>query len=589
MNFYRRLHMHFMFHRAKILIVFAVCLMVFLAIWGITSLESFYRNMMLAQAPFQMLMMAVNAVIFVYMYMVVLRGGFTKMSKKKVKGQQVNVHFDDVIGIDEAKEEAWEVVQLVKDHTKITQIGGKIIKGILMLGPPGCGKTYLAKAIATEAGLPFLSMAASEFNEVFVGVGSSRVRGLFKQARSYAYGYGGCIIFIDEIDVIGQSRTFNQFGGAEKNATQNQLLAEMDGLASISDNVIIIGATNAPEDALDPALMRPGRFDRKVYITAPGLEGREKLFDFYLSKVRCVPAIDSKVLAKKAVGKSPADIESIVKEAALIATRNKKEQIGYKEISEAIERIELGVKVRRSMPESERIMTAYHEAGHLIVGYILHPINDVFKASIIPRKSTLGVVHYQPSQEFISDDRNKILADIKCSLAGYAAERIQFNVTTNGVSGDFKAAMWRAHTMVWRLGMGTSGFVGDFDVIPKGKLSGSFTKQLNDETNEILQNCLGEVDALLKDKKELLDRFAHELLEHEELDYDEIEAIFAEYKIKNPRLRTEEEKYMPKAAAHDQSRGPGHKKPSPVLAESENEEPISEEAEEEEFPGEEKK
>jgi cell division protease FtsH len=520
--------------------------MIFLAIWGIASLESFYRNMMLAQAPFQMLMMAINAVIFVYMYMVVLRGGFTKMSKKKVKGQQVNVKFDDVIGIDEAKEEAWEVVQLVKDHSKITQIGGKIVKGILMIGPPGCGKTYLAKAIATEAGLPFLSMAASEFNEVFVGVGSSRIRGLFKQARAYADGYGGCIIFIDELDVIGQNRTFNLYGGAEKNATQNQLLAEMDGMASINDNVIIIGATNAPEDALDAALLRPGRFDRKVYITAPGLEGREKLFDFYLSKVKCTDEIDCKVLAKKAVGKSPAQIEAIVKEAALIATRNKKERVSYKEISEAIERIELGVKVKRNMPEKERIMTAYHEGGHLIVGYLLHPINDVFKASIIPRKSTLGVVHYQPTQEFVCDDRNKVLADIKCSLAGYAAERVQFDVTTNGVSGDFKAAMHRAHSMVWQLGMGKLGYVGDYTIIPQEHLSDEVKKQLNEETQAILKECLAEVEKLLKDRKEILDRFAEELLEREELDYDEIEAIFAEYGIKNPRVKNEDEKYLPK-------------------------------------------
>jgi cell division protease FtsH len=547
MNYYKRFRLFFMFHKAKVLIGAAVVLIVFLAIWGMASLESFYRNMTLAQAPLQMLMMAINAVIFVYMYTVVLRGGFTKMDKKKIKGQQVNIKFSDVIGIDEAKEEAWEVVQLVKDHAKIKQIGGKIIKGILMIGPPGCGKTYLAKAIATEAGLPFLSMAASEFNEVFVGVGSARIRQLFKQARTYAYGYGGCVIFIDELDVIGQNRTFNLYGGAEKNATQNQLLAEMDGMASINDNVIIIGATNAPEDALDPALLRPGRFDRKVYINAPGLEGREQLFEFYLSKVKCDKSIDQKVLAKKAVGKSPAQIEAIVKEAALIATRNKKEQVSYKEISEAIERIELGVKVKRNMAEKERIMTAYHEAGHLITGYILHPINDVFKASIIPRNSTLGVVHYQPSQEFVCDDKPKVLADIKCSLAGYASERIQFGVTTNGVSGDFKAAMHRAYTMVWKLGMGRSGLVGDYTMIPQEHISDELKKKLNDETTQVLDECLKEVDALLRQKKNVLDRFANELLEKEELDFDEIERIFAEYGIKNPRSVVTDDKYMPRS------------------------------------------
>ena len=308
----RLFKMYLMQNKVKLIVISLALLLIGLSIWGLSSLESFYRNMTLGTMPVQLLAGAVNAIMFVFMYTVVLRGGMTKLGKKKVKAHQVNVRFEDVIGIDEAKEEAWEVVQLVKDHAKIKQIGGKIVKGILMFGPPGCGKTYLAKAIATEAGLPFLSMAASEFNEVFVGVGSSRIRQLFKEARALAYGYGGCLVFIDELDVIGKSRTFNQFGGGEANATQNQLLAEMDGVSSVGDNVIIIGATNADESAIDTALMRPGRFDRKVYFTKPGLEGREKLFKFYLEKVKHDAAIDCAVLAKKAVGKSPAEIESII-------------------------------------------------------------------------------------------------------------------------------------------------------------------------------------------------------------------------------------------------------------------------------------
>ncbi len=538
----RLLRMYYMQNKVKIIIIFLALLLVSLSIWGLMSLESFYRNMTLGTMPVQLLAGAVNAIMFVFLYTMVLRGGFTKLGQKKVKGHLVNVRFSDVIGIDEAKEEAWEVVQLVKDHSKVKKIGGKIVKGILMMGPPGCGKTYLAKAIATEAGLPFLSMAASEFNEVFVGVGSSRVRQLFKQARALAYGYGGCVIFIDELDVIGKNRVFNQFGGGEANSTQNQLLAEMDGIASIGDNVIVIGATNASEDALDPALLRPGRFDRKVYITKPGLEGREKLFRYYLDKVKHDSSINCAVLARKAVGKSPAEIEAIIKESALIATRNKKEYVSYKEISEAIERVELGMKVKRKMSDREKKLTAYHEAGHLITLFVLHPTDDVFKASIIPRRSSLGVVHHQPREEYFCNDKSKILADIKVALSGYVAEKIVFGVTTDGVASDFKAAMYRAHAMVWDHGMGDSGLIGSFSVIPEDELSDAFKEKLNSDTNKILRDCLKEAEDLLTDKREILDRFANELIEKEELEYDEIESIFSEYGISNPR---KDKEYMP--------------------------------------------
>ena len=533
---YRRWKMHFLDYRAKILITLAAIVLVVLAIWGMMSLESYYRNITLATMPLQMLMVAMNAIIFVYLYMMVLRGGFAQMDKKNVKAGDVNIRFSDVVGIDEAKEEAWEVVQLIKDHARVKKIGGKILRGILMIGPPGCGKTYLAKAIATEAGLPFLSMSASEFVEIFVGVGAARVRKLFKKARSLAYGFGGCIVFIDELDAMGRNRVFNQFGGgSETNSTQNQLLVEMDGLGGREENVITIGATNAAEDVLDPALLRPGRFDRKVYITRPGLEGREKLFQYYLGKVKHEASIDIGHLARKAVGKSPAEIESIVKEAALIATRNGKDLVSYKEITEAIERIELGVKNKIKMQDSEKQMTAFHEAGHLLAIYFLHPTDDVFKASIIPRKTSLGVVHHQPREEYFSHDRDKLLADIKCAVAGYVAERVKKGVTTTGVSADFANAMRIAHFMVWKLGMGPSGHIGDFTIIPEHELSETIKTKLNEDTNQILKGCLDEVEQLLKREKVVFERFAHELLVRQELEFDEIEAIFAEYGKANPR------------------------------------------------------
>jgi cell division protease FtsH len=525
-------------HWVKAAIIFASLLLVILSVWGMASLESYYRNITLAQLPLQILMVIINSVIFVYMYMMVFRSGFSKLDKKNIKAKDVQVKFSDVIGIDEAKDECWEVVQLIKDHARLKKIGGKILRGILMMGPPGCGKTYLAKAIATEAGLPFLSMAASEFNEIFVGVGASRVRQLFKKATRLAYGFGGCIVFIDELDAMGQRRTFNQFGSGEGNTTQNQLLVAMDGLSDKSENIIVIGATNAAEDILDPALLRPGRFDRKVYIKKPSLEGRESLFRYYLSKIKYEAGIDCKRLARKAVDKSPADIENIVKESALIATRNKKDVVGLRDISEAIERIELGMKQKLTVNAREREMTAYHETGHLIVTYLSHPRDDVFKASIIPRKSSLGVVHPTPIEEWHGRDRETLFADIKICLAGYAAEKIKFNTTTTGVTSDFKQAMNLAHFMVWVLGMGPSGMIGDYTIYKEGNallLSEDVKMRLNQDVDKVLKDCLAEVETLLRKEKDLFERFAHELLTKQELDYDEIEAIFAEFGKVNPR------------------------------------------------------
>lgn len=538
MNKWRRWKLFLMDHWVKAAIIFASVLLVALSIWGMASLESYYRNITLAQLPLQILMVIINSVIFVYMYMMVFRSGFSKLDKKNIKAKEVQVKFSDVIGIDEAKDECWEVVQLIKDHARLKKIGGKILRGILMMGPPGCGKTYLAKAIATEAGLPFLSMAASEFNEIFVGVGASRVRQLFKKAQRLAYGYGGCIVFIDELDAMGQRRTFNQFGSGEGNTTQNQLLVAMDGLGDRSENIIVIGATNAAEDILDPALLRPGRFDRKVYIKKPSLEGRESLFRFYLSKIKYEAAIDCKRLARKAVDKSPADIENIVKESALIATRNKKDVVGLRDISEAIERIELGMKQKLTVNAREREMTAYHETGHLITTYLSHPRDDVFKASIIPRKSSLGVVHPTSIEEWHGRDRETLFADIKICLAGYVAERIKFNTTTTGVTSDFKQAMNLAHFMVWVLGMGSSGLIGDYTIYRDGNallLSEDVKMRLNQDVDKILKDCMVEVETLLRKEKDLFERFAHELLTKQELDYDEIEAIFSEFGKVNPR------------------------------------------------------
>jgi cell division protease FtsH len=515
-------------HWIAVTATIGVIILIILSVIGFMGLESFYRKMQLAQLPLTFLIYIFAAVISAVIYVSFMFGQFGRMEKKKIKGANVNVKFAEVLGIDEAKEEALEIVSLLKDHATLKKVGGKIIKGLLMIGPPGCGKTYLAKAIATEAGLPFLSLAGSEFTEIFVGVGARRARQLFKQARRLSYSHGGAIIFIDEIDAVGRGRQYSFMGGQETNSTLNQLLVEMDGLQDEKENVVVIGATNSPEETLDAALLRPGRFDRKIYIEKPNLKGREDVFAFYLSKVQHDPSIDVGRLARKAVQKTPAEIENIVKEASVICLRNKRETIIYKDLSEAMERIDLGVKHRKHMTPEERRLVAYHEAGHLITLYLLHPTDDVFKASIISRRGALGVVHHQPREELFTHSREKLLADIKVSMAGYTAEKIKFNTSSSGVSSDFHNAMQIAHAMVWKLGMDEK-HLGDFTAIPESQLSDQLKNDLNNETERILKSCAKDAENLLTQELPLLDRFAKELLDREELEYDEIEAIFKEF------------------------------------------------------------
>lgn len=559
---YRRVKVWLMNYWVRLLIVVAVVLLLFFTVVGLASLESFYLNLTLATLPLQLLMAALNAVIFVYLYMTVFRGGFSQMKKTKVKSAHVNVKFSDIIGLEQAKREAWEVVQLIKDRSRLKMIGGKILRGVLMVGPPGCGKTLLAKGIATQAKVPFISVAGSEFVEVFVGVGAARVRKLFKQARQLAYAEGACIVFIDEIEVIGRGRTFSYMGGGqETNSTQNQLLVEMDGLGAKGENVIVMGATNAAESILDAALMRPGRFDRKLYIDKPNLTEREDLYRFYMAKVQHDPDLNIGRLARKSVGKSPAEIENVIKESALIAMRRGGEQVEYPDITKAVERIELGIEHRKTMTPHEREMVAYHESGHLVTLYLLHPTDDVFKASIISRGGALGVVHHSPREELYTMDRDTMLANIKVSLAGFVAEKLRFGVTSTGVSGDFQNIIAMAHNMVWRVGMGSNGFLGDFSVIPEAQISESLKERLNAESEQIIKECHEDTVRVLKKNWKIVDHFVKELLEREELDYDEIDEIFDGFGLKHsiPEVLettkvtlsdTTEEKLKPKTAVN---------------------------------------
>lgn len=533
-----------------VVIVGAICLFVTfilvivngLAAWN--RAESYLRESQLATIPLTMLtygvMGVIQALMFTYMYywMFFKRGNssFTSNQKKSVAGSELNVTWNDVIGMDEAKQEAMEIVKLLTDRAELKRIGGRILRGILMMGPPGCGKTYLAKAIATEARLPFISMSGSEFIEMFVGVGAGRVRSLFKKARQLAELRGGCIIFIDEIDAVGASRSVDRgFGGqTEANTTVNQLLVEMDGLKEKDTNVVIIGATNAPEAFLDRALLRPGRFDRKIYVDKPNLDERQQLFAYYLKNVQ-FDQNDIKMdrLARITVGSSPADIANLIQESALITIRRKKPLITMKEIDEARERIALGIKRRIKLREEERWQIAYHEAGHAIITYMLVPTQDVFKITITPRGHTGGVTWTPEKEEIFIRDRDKLLGQIKVCLGSYAAEKLKLGMTTAGVDSDFSSAYYYAHSMAWRWGMGKSGVLGNIEQFDhwfsRTSVSETLKSRLDEDVQDILQKCLSEVSDLLKGEDKLLERLAKELIVKEELNYDEIEAIFNEF------------------------------------------------------------
>jgi cell division protease FtsH len=507
--------------------------------------ESYLRQSQLAMIPLQVYLQIILGLIMAatYSYMMYWlyfkRGAssFSQTNKKAISGGDIGITWNDVIGMDEAKQEALEIVKLITDRASLQRIGGKILKGILMLGPPGCGKTYLAKAIATEAKIPFISMSGSEFVEMFVGVGAGRVRSLFKRAQQLAELEGGCIIFIDEVDAIGAKRSLGAgFGGTtEHNTTLNQLLVEMDGLKDKDHNIILIGATNAPESSLDPALLRPGRFDRKIIVDKPNLEDRQKLFAYYLKQVKYDPA-DVKIdrLARITVGQNPADIANIVREAALITVRNQNELISMKEIDEARERIALGIKRRVKLSEKEKWQTAYHESGHAIVTYLLAPSKDVFKVTITPRGPTGGATWIPEREDTFIEDSNDMFIIIKISLGSYAAEKIKYNATTTGVGGDFSSAMHHAHQMVWVYGMGKSGFLGNWEIA--NNISEEVKAKLDSDVQDILSSCLAEVTGLLKKEEALMDRLAKELVAKDELNYDEIEAIFKEFGKARPPI-----------------------------------------------------
>ncbi len=460
--------------------------------------------------------------------------GFGKSRAKLLTQREGKVTFDDVAGIDEAREELQEIVEFLKDPTKFARLGGKIPKGALLVGAPGTGKTLLARAIAGEAGVPFFSISGSDFVEMFVGVGASRVRDMFEQAKKSA----PCIIFIDEIDAVGRSRGAglgNQ--NDEREQTLNQLLVEMDGFDS-NEGIIIVAATNRP-DVLDPALLRPGRFDRQVQVPRPDIEGRVKILQVHMKKVPLAPDVDPRVIARGTPGFSGADLANLVNEGALLAARRGKRLVAAQEFDDARDKVLMGAE-RRSMvmTEDERRMTAYHEAGHALV-FAHEPTADpIHKATIIPRGFALGMVQPLPERDSYSYHRDKMHADIAVAFGGRVAEELIFGYdkVSSGASSDIQQASKLARAMVTKWGL--SDAVGPLDFSDSHESFGYAMQQakpMSDETARLIdsevkrfvEKGLERARQILTDHVDQLHTIALALLEFETLTGEEIKRLIA--------------------------------------------------------------
>ena len=466
--------------------------------------------------------------------------GFGKSRARLLTEKQGRVTFDDVAGIDEAKSELQEIVEFLKDPQKFQRLGGKIPKGVLLIGPPGTGKTLLARAIAGEANVPFFTISGSDFVEMFVGVGASRVRDMFEQGKKNA----PCIIFIDEIDAVGRHRGAGLGGGNdEREQTLNQMLVEMDGFES-NEGVILIAATNRP-DVLDPALLRPGRFDRQVMVPNPDVNGREKILRVHMRKVPLASDVDPKIIARGTPGFSGADLANLVNEAALLAARTGKRVVAMFEFEHAKDKVMMGAE-RRSlvMSDAEKEMTAYHEAGHALCAMNLPECDPVHKATIIPRGRALGMVMSLPEGDRYSKSKAKCLAELTMAMGGRAAEEIIFGAdkVSNGASGDIKMATDQTRRMVteWgmsdKLGMIAYGdnsqevFLGH-SVTQSKNVSEATAREIDSEIKAIIDNAYASAKRILSENLEHLHAVAKGLLEHESLSGDEIRTVLRGEKV----------------------------------------------------------
>ncbi|WP_417522969.1 ATP-dependent zinc metalloprotease FtsH [Marinovum sp.] len=457
--------------------------------------------------------------------------GFGKSKAKMLTEKHGRVTFDDVAGIDEAKEELEEIVEFLRNPQKFSRLGGKIPKGALLVGPPGTGKTLLARAIAGEAGVPFFTISGSDFVEMFVGVGASRVRDMFEQAKKNA----PCIVFIDEIDAVGRHRGAGYGGGNdEREQTLNQLLVEMDGFEA-NEGVIIIAATNR-KDVLDPALLRPGRFDRQVTVPNPDIKGREKILNVHARKIPLGPDADMRIIARGTPGFSGADLANLVNEAALMAARVGRRFVTMEDFENAKDKVMMGAE-RRSMvlTDDQKEKTAYHEAGHAVVGLSLPQCDPVYKATIIPRGGALGMVVSLPEIDRLNWHRSECEEKLAMTMAGKAAEIIKYGPdnVSNGPAGDIQQASALARAMVLRWGM--SDKVGNIDYSEahegySGNTAGlsvsAHTKELiEDEVKRFIQNAYDRAYEILIEKKDEWERLAQGLLEYETLTGEEIRRV----------------------------------------------------------------
>ena len=476
------------------------------------------------------------AVLYFVFFRRMSQGGgvlsFGKSRAQLVAKGKTGKTFKDVAGIDEAKEEVEELVAFLKNPKKFQKLGGRIPRGVMLVGPPGTGKTLLAKAIAGEADVPFYSISGSDFVEMFVGVGASRVRDLFTQAKDNS----PCIIFIDEIDAVGRRRGQGMSSGGhdEREQTLNAILVEMDGFGS-GDKVIVIAATNRV-DVLDPALLRPGRFDRHIHVSLPDISGREQILKVHSGKVKIGPEVDLTLVARGTPGFSGADLESLINEAALHAARVDQETIQQKDLDYARDRVAFGQEKKsgsRAMPEKERVITAYHEAGHALLQLLVDDADDLHKVTIIPRGRALGATMMLPTEDRHTHGRRKLLSDICTLYGGRIAEELFCNDVTTGASNDIHRATQLARGMVYEWGMsdrmGPIKYTEDHDSMMGQEsvvtASGTTRRELDEEVRVIIDSQYSRARDLILKHREVLEKIATALLEHETLDGAQVKRL----------------------------------------------------------------
>ena len=484
---------------------------------------------------------------------------FGRSRHKLVSDTRAKVTFDDVEGVDEAKEELTEIVDYLKYPKKYQKVGARIPKGVLLVGSPGTGKTLLGRAVAGEAGVPFYYISGSDFVEMFVGVGASRVRDLFEQAKKTS----PCIVFVDEIDAVGRQRGTGLGGGHdEREQTLNQLLVEMDGFDA-NQNVIVIAATNRP-DVLDPALLRPGRFDRRVVVDKPDIAGRIAILNVHAKGKPLDSGVDLKKLARRTPGFSGADLENLLNEAALQAARHGRETIQMGDCEEAIDRVMMGPERKsRVIPEKEREVTAYHEAGHAMVARAIPEADPVRKVTILPRGMTMGVTAFVPEEDRYSHSKQEMLANICVFMGGRAAEELVFEQITTGASNDIERATQIARDMVCRYGMsevlGPVNFAGRQSQIFLGRdlkegsnaFSEEFARQIDEEVRSIVQAQYKRAREILSGQREQLEVFATELISAEVLEDDDLDRILG-LSVRAKQQRDAEESVNTAARTQDE-------------------------------------